>query len=298
MPSSLQTAWTPAHTPYLRPLPHLPAALPSDTDFLNSPDVLYTEGLHHTVVGVGKHFIVKYGPAIAEREGQNLLFLEQQPGSSSGIPKLYAMYRSQVNGHICLIMERMPGETLEKLWPSLDTAQKSQICAKTRALLTTIRQIPAGGFYGSIDGGPIAHHLLWDARRDSTIQGPFKSEQELNIGFVKKLRGIWAMNNKHSYKADFYERQLGRILRDHPPVFTHTDVQKKNIIVERVGAYDFKVSLVDWECAGWYPSYWEYAAIFAALEWNDEWPAWFDQIVGPWTAEAAIVRMLFQDLFF
>jgi len=261
-------------------------------------EILHTEGLHHTVVGVGEHFVVKHGSGVEEREGQNLLFLEQQLGGSSAIPKLYAMYRSLVNSHICLIMERMPGEPLGILWPSLSVAEKSQICAKTKAILTTIRQIPAVGFYGSVNGGPIPHHLLWNVERDSTIHGPFESEQELNMGFVNKLRGIWATNNKHSYKADFYERQLGQVLKGHPPVFTHTDIQKKNIIVKRITADDFKISLVDWECAGWYPSYWEYAAIYAALEWRDDWPMWFEHIVEPWIAEAAIIRMIFQDIFF
>jgi aminoglycoside phosphotransferase (APT) family kinase protein len=241
--------------------------------------------------------VVKYGPGVEEREGQNLLFLERQLGSLF-IPKLYAMYRSLADGHVYLIMERMPGETLEKLWPLLKETEKSQICAKTRAILAVIRQIPAAGFYGSVDGGPISHHMLWITQQDSTIHGPFKSEQELNMGFVKKLRRTWAMNNKHSYKADFYERQLGHVLKDHQPVFTHTDIQKKNIIVERISADDFRVSLVDWEYAGWYPSYWEYAAIYAALEWKDDWPMWFEQIVEPWIAEAAVIRMIFQDIFF
>ena len=73
-------------------------------------------------------------------------------------------------------------------------------------------------------------------------------------------------------------------------------IQKKNIIVERLTADEFKVSLVDWQSSGWYPSYWEYAGMFAALEWIDDWPLWYEQIVDPWIAEAAIIRILFQDI--
>ncbi|MFW9792593.1 hypothetical protein, partial [Brucella melitensis] len=59
------------------------------------------------------------------------------------------------------------------------------------------------------------------------------------------------------------------------PVFTHSDLQRKSILVEvEESAQDgkqFHVSLVDWESAGWYPVYWEYFAAFLSFKWNDDW---------------------------
>jgi aminoglycoside phosphotransferase len=41
----------------------------------------------------------------------------------------------------------------------------------------------------------------------------------------------------------------------HEIVFTHADLNMRNILVDE----DMKISgIVDWECAGWYPEYWEY----------------------------------------
>lgn len=67
--------------------------------------------------------------------------------------------------------------------------------------------------------------------------------------------------------------------------FTHGDLQRKNIVVSNVTseaggedgkvAGDFKVTIIDWEVAGWYPSYWEFSrALFACGRWDDDWHEW------------------------
>jgi hypothetical protein len=61
--------------------------------------------------------------------------------------------------------------------------------------------------------------------------------------------------------ADFIERQLSRAFgNDHLPIFSHSDLQRKNIIVREIPLGDkntltkktYVVSIVDWEIAGWY----------------------------------------------
>lgn len=52
-----------------------------------------------------------------------------------------------------------------------------------------------------------------------------------------------------------------------PLLFTHGDRQRKNIIVNQD---DYSVAIIDWEFAGWYPSYWEYTrAMFACGRFDD-----------------------------
>lgn len=55
----------------------------------------------------------------------------------------------------------------------------------------------------------------------------------------------------------------------------------------------FEVALIDWEDAGWYPSYWEYCAIFVAFDWQDDWPERLEGILDPWPSEATMLRMLY-----
>ncbi|KAH6704235.1 kinase-like domain-containing protein [Leptodontidium sp. 2 PMI_412] len=308
METSQTTNWAPVRLPYLKPPSRIPAPLPMEKQFLESTAVLRDDASYHRVVAVGPHFIVKHGRGVREREGQTLLFLEKHLASFSFItvPKLYAMYRLPSNGHLCLVMERLDGESLEAMWPVLDDDEKSTVCDKLKDVFATIRKIPMPypNFYGSVEKGPMPHHLFHSADADPAICGPFDSESEFNAALVRRLRAIWAENGKHSFKADFYERNLDAMLKGHEPRFSHSDLQPKNILVRRVQSQAglaskcFEVALIDWEEAGWYPSYWEYSSLFVAFEWRDDWPERLEQIVDPWPSEAAALRMLYQDLWF
>jgi thiamine kinase-like enzyme len=84
-------------------------------------------------------------------------------------------------------------------------------------------------------------------------------------------------------------------------VFSHSDLQRKNILVRRIqdqqslGSTRFEVAIIDWEEAGWYASYWEYSVVFVAFDWGDDLLQRLEQIVDPWPSEAAILRMLHQE---
>ena len=62
-------------------------------------------------------------------------------------------------------------------------------------------------------------------------------------------------------------------------VFTHGDLQPKNIMLHRVtnsdGSTSLDLKLIDWETSGWYPEYWEFcnAAFSARIR-----PDWLDTI--------------------
>lgn len=303
MQASQTTNWTAVRLPYLKPCSQLPAPLPMESEFLESTTVHREDASYHRVVAVGLQFIVKHGRGVREREGQTLLFLEKYLGNFVTVPKLYAMYYMS-NGHLCLIMERLNGGSLEVMWPELDEDEKSAICGKLKDVFAAIRKIPPPSFYGTVDKGPVPHHLFHSAKGDPAICGPFDSESEFNAALVKKLRVIWAANLKHSFKADFYERNLDAVLKGHEPAFSHSDLQQKNILVRRIQAKAglaskcFEVAIIDWEEAGWYPSYWEYSAVFVAFEWGNDWPERLEQIVDHWPSEAAALRMLYQDIWF
>jgi hypothetical protein len=57
-------------------------------------------------------------------------------------------------------------------------------------------------------------------------------------------------------------------------------------------------AVVDWEDAGWYPSYWEYVGSFVNFVWSDDWPEKFERIVDPCPLEAGLLRLVRQDLEF
>jgi thiamine kinase-like enzyme len=87
-------------------------------------------------------------------------------------------------------------------------------------------------------------------------------------------------------------------------MFTHGDLYRENVLVREVvdsvtNEEEYEVAaLVDWEAAGWYPSYWEYAHIFPLLQWIGNWPAYVENILDPFPLEGAMMRVVFSDLEF
>ncbi|KAF2254468.1 hypothetical protein BU26DRAFT_514376 [Trematosphaeria pertusa] len=202
-------------------------------------------------------------------------------------------------GHLCLVMQRLPGESLEKLWPHLTEGEKLAVCTRLKNAFNFLRNLPSPGFYGGIGRTPLPHHFFWDSAKSPAICGPFNSEAELNAGIVRKLRQQSKENGGYmNQKVEFYERHLDDVLSGHDSVFSHSDLQRKNVLVHRHAGAIISVAIVDWEDAGWYPSYWEYCLEFATALWVDDWPKRLEDAIAPWPCEAAVFRMLYQELYF
>ncbi|TVY39517.1 hypothetical protein LSUB1_G003957 [Lachnellula subtilissima] len=290
--------------PYFRDSKDLPAPLPTKSEILASTNILKGNEpwAFRKVVVVNEVLIAKYGQAKGQIEGENLLFFEENKFRGVA-PRLYAMWKED-DGIQFIIMERLGGEMLEKLWPALEEADKTRLLAKTRELLSRIRELPHQGFFGAVDGTHLSHHLFYWSKYPAHVSGPFSNEVDLIKGFAAKSRLNAEDNDRISYVADFCEEQLMGSLAvvGRAPVFTHCDLQRKNILVEVVegtaeNEKDFRVSLVDWESAGWYPVYWEYFVAFISLKWDDDWCSKFVQAVDAWPAEAAMMKIVYQDLW-
>jgi aminoglycoside phosphotransferase (APT) family kinase protein len=294
--------WPPVSLPYFRQRSSLPAPLPTKEKIETSTrDMRPADGYRRAVV-VGQHFLVKYGPTVDQREGDTLLFIEQNLNIPA--PRLYAMYRDESNGWVYIIMELLPGESLEKIWPTLGESDKALITGKLRSIFTQMRDLPSPSFYGDVCRRDLPNNLFWTEEKLPSISGPFQNEHNLNMGLVEKLRMNAAGFKSRFNKADFYARNLSRSLHNHPPTFSHSDVQKKNILVQEIPAKspgqvkDFEVGVVDWEAAGWYPSYWEYVSLAMFFEWNEDWPARFEDFIDAWPAELALFQVLHAEIMY
>ena len=206
-------------------------------------------------------------------------------------------------------MEWLPGETLEQLWPSLSDQEKGSICSQIRDLLSSLHALPLPepSYFGKLDCRPYIDPLLASFERDPKICGPSETQTQFAASFAFNIQAIFQMNQKYSFKAEWYRDKIRTVFQGHQLVFCHADLQRKNIIIERQQLSDeeetartletrFKVSLVNLENAGFYPSFWEYASQFAASDWHDDWFEWLDKILEPCVAEAAVLRMLHQEI--
>ena len=86
-----------------------------------SQDII-KENMTSKVVGVGRQFVVKYGRGLDLIEGQNAIWVATHTGIR--VPKLYALYEDTKDKIKYIILERLPGTTLEVAWPSISNAQK------------------------------------------------------------------------------------------------------------------------------------------------------------------------------
>ncbi|CZR69578.1 uncharacterized protein PAC_19478 [Phialocephala subalpina] len=255
--------------PYFAASEILPSALPTTEAIENSQDML-SESSGRKIVRVGCHFVVKYGSCVTLIECENMLFVSQS--TKIRVPRVYAIYSSSQTGANYIVMENIVADTLDSRWRSLSTAQKEKICTQLRHICDQLRSIPSSGYFGSLGKRGLEDPVFWTGNeiRSGLIGGPFETEDELNDAMIQK----YLYNNLPAQKAEFYRSAFPIVLKDHQPVFTHCDFQRKNILVRDVGD-GYSLIIIDWEASGWYPSYWEFAnAMFACGRWEDDWSFW------------------------
>lgn len=179
-------------------------------------------------------------------------------------------------------------------------------CGAHRGRKLVVRhKIPSPGGYCSLDQRPLQDAVFWSGDdTHASLNGPFGTQEELNSAMIEKH----LFNNLPVGKAAFYERSLSKVLRKHPPVFTHGDLQRKNIMITQIlevdekgglkDGDDFEVVLPDWEASGWYPSYWEYSrAMLGCGNFEDDWDYWLGQILEEFLMEWAWADMMFRELW-
>jgi len=283
------------------PRPSLDEILAADQTFPGIADDSFQR-----VVLVREKYIVKYGvsPWVSENEGHALLMLAKYP--SIPAPRLYAMYRE--GDRLFLIMEFKPGKQLSAVWDDLSEHDKLDITGQLRDIFTQMRRIPSPGVFSNVTGGPLRHRFFLSAEPTPQLNGPFQDERDFSMAMANRSRSNWESNGYKPWTSEFLERHLPTALAGHPSVFTHDDLQRKNVLVsqdvesaESGNPYESEgkwrvTAVIDWEDAEWYPSYWEYAAAFVDFVWNDDWPEKFERIVDPCPLEAGLLRFVRQDL--
>jgi aminoglycoside phosphotransferase (APT) family kinase protein len=270
----------------------VPAPLPTIEAIAASRYVL--QDVPNRVVRVGKHYVVKYGAAVSLTEGENMLFVKQH--SDIPLPAVYAFFSHQGEDEEMpvnyIVMEYIAGDTLESRWNTLNNEEKTDVAGQLRKCFTQLRQIPSSGYFGLLGKQPFGNSVFWTDDDDvrQQISGPFDTQMQMVDALLQKYQ--------HSHpkprKADFYRRVLPLTLHDHASVFTHGDFQRKNVLLRNDGT----VVIIDWEAAGWYPSFWEYAITLFSCRWNDDWHVWVADILDEYLNEYAWMNTLFFEIWY
>ncbi|KIW14196.1 hypothetical protein PV08_06977 [Exophiala spinifera] len=301
--------------PYYAPPADLPAPLPTTDEIKNATDIIADDNGHPKVVCVGP-YVIKYGRGVDLYEGKNMMFVEQATTTGAvRLPRVYAFFEDAADECTYIIMEKIQGQTLKALWPSLDDARKDRICRQIKASVTELRAMPSPtGGYCAPGNRPLRVGLYPDV-------GPVDTEAEFNDAllehFLRTKGGYKALDpsdpmfamlarhlptldeslKKHSWAANWFRRQFSAVFRDHPPTFAHGDLKPENIMVDPQN--NDMVTLIDWRKAGWYPSYWEYfpAVMGCTNFYNTDWDEWLDRVLVPYPNEYVWQMFLWCNMY-
>jgi hypothetical protein len=213
--------------------------------------------------------MVKYGSCsspdtdsgICFQEGENMLFVQQS--TNIPVPKLYAMFHDEKTGLNFIIQEFIPGNCLQTVWDKLDGAQKKAIASQMRRNMDELRRIPSPGYYGALWRQPIRERFFTAEKYsqrphpDKAISGPHETEHQWTEAMLRYLDTDIVMSHPPDRPA--LERAYRTVFNNHGgSVFTHSHLYRRHLILREDGT----VVIVNWENAGWYPTYWEYCCSY------------------------------------
>lgn len=172
--------------------------------------------------------------SISDLEGEKRRLELIRGTTTVPVPQVMNYYSSQDFDH--LVMERLPGRTLESVWSHLSVEEKESIANQIACFTNQLRRLRND----DID----AHLFL---RQE--IPSGLSNSTDLSMERIKTYSEIKPI-------TDFVRERSQRF--DHEKnVFTHGDLDWSNILIT-----DKKVSgIVDLECGGFLPPYCEWIAV-------------------------------------
>lgn len=284
-----------------------------------SPEQVESSGLDFIVTGSGSHFakispsmLVKYGSHTSLIEAKTMLFVAEH--TSLPVPKLYAAYAygpldRDVGDYgsvydTYIFMEFIEGEDLGKSWETFNAIEKQQISADLKSHMTELRSLPAATYIGSVHGRPVTDIIFEWSTTSKGKRTPFLCSQCDSRSVLNMLQGPFSsVQDFNATIADTFAAQskthVGPYIRGildahhHGIVFTHGDLRPPNVIVRngRVAA------IIDWELAGWYPDYWEFAKAFFIEHFVTDWGTHLLDVLTPYYCEQLMHARLMSVLW-
>ena len=273
------------------------------------PETVTTSG-GAAMLKISPSILLKRGSHASLLEAKSMLFVaEKRP--LIPVPKLYAAYAygpfdrdlgdygSVYDTY--LFMEFVEGQTLEKAWSSYDGASKARIAAELKRYMRELHSIPAPDYIGSVDKGHVTDFMFqWStpSRGWSVLclrclclfphtytylisklllilsVGPFDSEKEFNAAIADGY-----INNVKGYVGPYVRELLNS--HKHKILFAHGDFRPTNIIIKD----GHVAAIIDWEMAGWYPEYWEFAKALFVDNFVTDWETHVLDILSPYYCE-------------
>ena len=183
------------------------------------------------------------------------------PSSLPNEPELHDTAPSQ----IFVVMSGLPGSSLDQSIESISDPDLACVCEDLKGCLRqlqTIKNTVNAEFpiCSTLGEGILDHRL-----NGSTPSGPFTDEA--------------SFNQLLAYPDD-------PAFQGHKIVYTHADLNPRNILVDRFRQDDGSVrwgisGIIDWETAGFFPEYWEYTkSRYEAFRWSKRLADFLENSIG------------------
>ncbi|KAI0057790.1 kinase-like protein [Artomyces pyxidatus] len=187
---------------------------------------------------ISDSMLVKVGPYVDIAEARTMMFVRER--TEIPVPTVHLVFVSE--GKTYIVMDYISGGDLQHRWPTLQPAERDSVLRQVSKYLHDLRGItPPSQTPGPIGGGICRGRWF-----SSGGAGPFQSHAQL----------VAWWNKSHSAHSADREPSGNTLSADQSLVFTHCDFLPRNLILN-----SGTVWVVDWELAGWYPPYLEYACI-------------------------------------
>ncbi|KAI9682610.1 MAG: hypothetical protein M1822_006908 [Bathelium mastoideum] len=223
---------------------------------LDPEDLKDCQKLAPRVVRAEGTTVVKFGDDIRLAEAEALHLVSQK--TTIAVPELIGAYI--LDGITYIITSYEEGEDFSDYWEAATPEVREGLIRQLKNYVQQMRKLK-GNFIGSVDHSACRAGLfMWDAVGYERTYGPFVDEAAFNDGIVAALDNRFPPDHRRPENpedmvwSEWRLRRLVRSLTNHEIVFTHGDLHGGNMLVRKDGT----IVLLDWECAGYWPDYWEF----------------------------------------
>ncbi|KAF4493898.1 kinase-like domain [Fusarium agapanthi] len=204
----------------------------------------------------------------AEKQNLGLVATE----TSVPVPRVRQYFMSDEFEH--LVMDSVPGMTLEQVWPTLSHLERESVADQVVSLIHQLRELRSTYIKAAL----LFRKPLRAGLRDTT---------DLNMERIKPY-----LPNE---PIETYINKRSAIMKGQPTVFTHGDLDWGNILIDNKHV----CGLIDLESSGYFPPYWEWIMVkrlshkesegswFSLLEKRLRTPDW----QGLWEVEQLIMAL-------
>jgi hypothetical protein len=247
-----------------------PDELPSPEEVMAHHDIIDSGRRSIVVRFVHLNLVVKYGRSVKITEGQALWLINNYTDVRA--PTLYGWF--QAGDVMFLYMSLADGVSLQRRWPELSEEEKLDVCDQLRQMLDSMRSLRSPPIETNIGMYYSSYNFFlcpFDVRRSSNCLGALGRTQCNDSVFwgypglsgpfdsLKAFHDSFTTINLLPGAGEFAAYSRRGLPDNIPIVFTHGDLHFSNIIISPVGSK--VVGIIDWEFAGFYPEYWEWAKL-------------------------------------